>query len=117
MKLHAKMLHEYFIGIDEKNFEFRQFESITLEDIETHETRTFLVEGVRLLDGARTEQVKQSWIKVPWDPELPIYAIKLGLEIGRTNNSVPKAPDVLELASDRKFEIPESERTWHGVGD
>ncbi len=114
MKLHAKILPEYFELLKFKNVEFRQFESITLENSETHEQRVYKIKDVRKIQDDDEFLIKRLYPNIPWNVELPSFAIELGDEI----DSVP--PEISAAASlgDRKpFEVPESEKTWHGVGD
>lgn len=105
MKLHAKCLPEYFQMLDLKRSEFRQIESIVLENQVTGETREFQVTDFRKVDDVAQEIVKKRYPMVDWDPELPIYAIDLGDELDR-NIMVPDPKHVAEL-----------EKRWYAVGD
>jgi len=109
--------------LDMKTMEFRQFESIVLKNTETGETREFLVKDVRRLYPSSAGNVKKLYSKVSWIPDLPIFAIDLGDELDRNDiifvpNSVPQRSGINDQQKDIKtFEIPEVEKTWHGVGD
>lgn len=121
MKLRAKCLPEYFKLLDIKSVEFRQFESIEIENTETGEVREFLVKDVRKMYPGTERTIKNKYPHVPWEPDLPIFAIDLGDELDRNEMpvpvSVPLPAPAAALQEDRKYEIPESEKTWHGVGD
>lgn len=81
MRLYAKCLPEYFEMLDYKIHEFRQIESIALENSETHETRTFEVVDIHTLTNAQIKCIKSKFSKVCWDEKLPFFAIELGKEI------------------------------------
>lgn len=108
MKLYAKCLPVYFEMLDLKQSEFRQFESIVIEDSVSGKKREFEVKDVRRIDDQSRSQVETMFPMVDWDPERPIYSIDLGDELNRN--------DILS-ATQPAFEIPDSEKTWHGVGD
>ncbi|MCX9011312.1 MAG: hypothetical protein OIN66_09335 [Candidatus Methanoperedens sp.] len=120
MKLYVKCHAEYFRMLDLKTTEFRQFESIVIENKETGETREFLVKDVRKVYPGSEKTIKNKYPKVDWDPDLPVFAIELGDELDRNDIivSVPQPAHELDQKPDRKvFEIPEAEKTWHGVGE
>jgi len=120
MRLYAKMNPEYFEMLDLKTVEFRQFESMVLENSETEERREFRVKDVRRVYPTSEIYIKNKYPKVPWDRDLPIFAIELGDELDRNEIpvSVPLPAHSIDKKQDGKvFEIPESEKTWHGVGD
>lgn len=81
MRLYVKCLPEYFALLDKKGHEFRQIECIIVENSETKETREFLVTNILRLDAGRAQLVRQNYPKVPWDAELPVFAIELGEEV------------------------------------
>lgn len=91
MKLYAKCDPEYFDLLDMKSIEFRQFESIVIENSETGEKREFLVEDVRRLLPSEAENVKKLYTKVPWEPSLRMFAIDLGDELDR-NDALVSVP-------------------------
>ncbi len=93
MKLTAKVLPEYFGNLDLKFVEFRQIEDITLENSETGERRTFEVKDIRRLVKSDASNVKKIYPNVPWDPDLPVYAIELGDELDR-NDIVSVPPEI-----------------------
>lgn len=119
MKLYAKCLPTYFKMLDLRSVEFRQFESIVLENSETGEKREFLVKDVRKLYPGTEKNIMNKYSEMPWDSDLPIFAIDLGDELDRNEMpvSVPHPAPAATILEDRKFEIPEAEKTWHGVGD
>ena len=117
MKLHAKVLPEYFNMLDYKTKEFRQIEAITLENSETGECRSFKVRNIRKMPDADANSVMEAYSKVNWDDQLPIYVIELGDEIAQKEDSVQVSERCSKIQEDRKFEIPGAEKTWHGVGD
>lgn len=108
MRLYAKCLPEYFrmIMSEFKSIEFRQIECILLENQETHETIEFKVQDIHKIDPQHEPFVKKTFPGVPWDEKLPIFAIELGEEIGRTEVPVIE-PHVIE----------QPEKTWCGVGE
>ena len=116
MKLYAKCLPEYFEMLDRKSSEFRQFESIAIENQVTGDIREFRIKDVRKIEGAGRNLVEKKYPLVDWDPDMPIFAIDLGDELDRNViGSVQPAPEISAAREDRRFEIPESKRTWHGV--
>lgn len=81
MRLHANVYPEYFGLLDIKHVEFRQIESIVLENSKTHEKRIFAVTNIRKCEQISVEHVQKTFSLVPWDKHLPIFAIELGDEI------------------------------------
>ncbi|MDD3840089.1 MAG: hypothetical protein PHP06_05890 [Clostridia bacterium] len=108
MKLSAKCHPDYFAMLDIKTVEFRQFESIVLENTETGEIREFLIKDVRKIYPGTEETIKTKYPKVPWDPDLPVFAIDLGDELDRNDIPVPQ----------KVYATEEAKEAWHGgVGE
>ena len=83
MQLIAKCLPIYWNQLGTvKQTEFRQIESIILENTETGETKTFAVTDIHKLEDVAAEHVKTTHPAVEWNPHQPIYGIGLGLEMG-----------------------------------
>jgi hypothetical protein len=129
MRLYAKIYPEYFEMLDTKLTEFRQIESILLENSQTHETREFAVKDIRKCERVSAEHVQKMFPLVPWNEKLPVFAIELGDEISvlperstaelledRNNiHSVHAGAEILKMDPDRK-QI-EYEKPWYVVGD
>ena len=119
MKLYAKCLPEYFKMLGFKGSEFRQIESIVLENQETGDKREFEVTDIREVRDRST--VEDRYPLVEWDPEMPIFSIDLGdeLDMNEMPVSVQHPAHQAGLISDRKvFVDPEAKEAWHGgVGD
>lgn len=83
MQLKGRCLPEYWeqLGKD-KLTEFRQIESIVLENTETGESKTFTVTDIHELQEVAADHVKETHSAVEWNPHQPIYGIGLGLEMG-----------------------------------
>lgn len=83
MQLKARCLPKYWnqLGII-KQTEFRQIESISLENTETGEIKTFTVTDIHKLEELAVEHVKDTHSAVEWNPHQPIYGIGLGMELG-----------------------------------
>lgn len=103
MRLLAKVYPEYYNLLDIKHVEFRQIESITLENSKTHETRQFKVIDIQKCERVSAEHVQKTFPLVPWDEHLPVFAIELGDEIS-------VLPEISPAASlgDRKIPSRES---------
>ena len=83
MQLKARCRPEYWNMLGAvKQTEFRQIESIILENTETGETKTFAVTDIHKLEEVAAEHVKTTHPAVEWNPHQPIYGIGLGLEMG-----------------------------------
>lgn len=129
MNLYAKMYPEYFALLDTKLTEFRQIESITFENSETHETRTFAVTDIKKCQTETVKHVKRVFSNIPWKDGKLIFAIELGDEISvlpersaddipenRNNiNSVHAGAEISNTVPDRKY--VEYEKPWYAVGD
>ena len=105
--------------LDFKRSEFRQIESIVLENQETGDKREFEVTDIRQVQARAT--VEEKYQLVNWDPDIPIFSIDLGdeLDMNEMPVSVHDPAHQAGLISDRKvFVDPEAKEAWHGgVGD
>ncbi len=80
MKLRAKIERKYLEQIlrGEKEYEYRQLESIILVDKETGEEFEFEILDIEKID---VKEVKKRYPDVPWKEGLLTVAIKLGRRI------------------------------------
>lgn len=104
MKLYTKCLDEYFKMLDFKTMEFRQIESIVLEN-PAGEKREFLVKDIKKLDPRGKEVVMGKYPRVSWKKDDPVFAIELGDEMDR-NDLIVKHGEPIEY-----------EKRWCAVGD
>ncbi len=82
MKIKAKIYPEHLDKIlrGEKNIEYRQFESITLDDGERQPELPIVC--INQLTAEKQDEIREKYRNIPWDESLPIHEIVLGKPIG-----------------------------------
>jgi len=80
MKLRAKILSKYAeqIKASKKRVDYRQFESIAFELVETGEIWEFDIERMCLPCPSRQIEIREEHTDVLWKKDKEIYAIYLG---------------------------------------
>ena len=84
MKLYAKIKEKYLKEIEDgtKTEEYRQFESIVFESVETGRKVEYDIKNTReVVDENEVCDIVFKHPDVPWDLKLPINVIKLGKQI------------------------------------
>lgn len=106
MQLNCYIAPEYFdlLG-DQKEIDFRQIEHIKFQNNVTGDIRVFHVSDIQQLPEYKENIIRQRYPNIPWDPDLPIFAIVLGTEI---KQFVPR---------DLPAVSPELDKVWSGTKD